>query len=55
MGMGRVALFRFQYNQSIRMVKGAGGQGRRRGEKLRISRTNLEAQTKIKCNWDYLN
>lgn len=55
MGMGRIALFKFQYNQSIRMLRVAGGQGRRWGEKLRISRTNLESQTKIKYNWDYLN
>lgn len=50
MGMGREAFCRFQYNQSMRMVRISGECGRRREEKLKISRANLEAQAKIKYN-----
>lgn len=38
MGMGREAFCRVQYNENMRMVRIAGGQGGRQEKKLKISR-----------------
>ena len=54
-GGGEGETHRFQCNQNMRMARIANRQGKERGEKLKIIKANLEAQTKIKYNWDYLN
>lgn len=54
-GSGEGGTHRFLYNQNMRMVRIASGQGKEKVEKLKIIKANLEAQTKIKYNLDYSN